>query len=624
MCLFDGFRLPSIRRLTRKPQTICFSPLINYNPALFAPETILSIGEHYKKILFCDCIDKIDPTTHEVTSLIATASQRGLNERIVIHYFGQGSKPPVNGQLYFFNSCHNTYRGLSLDTVIGKSRSPVALIIDSNNAGSLIPSLNRLINDIDIVAFMACREGEVLPSAPSLPLDILSSSILFPSESAIWFHSIKSLLPSSSQRGITKNTEPFVTKFLNSIIDSIAMSSFSPIIYESLMTGDQTLRHITIGFILATRILNFFNVHTCSFPETPNTANSELWGYWDLILDTLFVQQGEFRISNLSSIFDQLLHSMLNFPMIHHLPLLFYLITTTSYVSLSSKIIYIIVERKLKQIPSFIQTEIVNRLISIRKPSKIHFLTLAKLFLDSTTEVTDLDKIITEIPKLKTSVLTSAMLTLCCSITTRTLPNQTSLLGLCQEYCKKCAPYSLILFGLIVQKSDAFITDKKYAESFIPLLNSNRIDIRISAVFALGYTRDITAIPYLIRELNDSVEIVRCEALCSLAMALRFDMKRIHLDQNVINDLKKQMKVCEDDKSPKFNKLFSQYKQSFLNFIARAENNENGVANQQQVQQQRYLHPSNLVNMMRASVRANNILERYRKNIFDMFINDNK
>lgn len=486
LCLFDGFRIPSIRRMTRKPRTICFEPLINYDPYLSSPATKSAIDGRYESLLNVKCSSFIDPSTNQVSSLINRTLSRPLNERLIIHYFGQGSiKPSKTGQLFFFDSNHHSYRGLNISKVIGsvsaasssKILAPVALILDVNGAGALIPELNHLVESgsADLIAFLSCDDQETLPSAPSLPNDVLSSSILFPSKMAVWFHAWRSsfnakevsLIFTQSPIGdFEKYTEVSTNEsflsFLNSVIDSIAFSKLDQISYEKYIFEDPSLATITRGFILAQRILRYHNIHAKSVPALPDFSDSELWAYLDLVLDLTF-SEDNYSFSISQAAFDQLTLTFDNFPNFQVIPIFCHFLTVPKYCDKTQKILFDSVDKQVRLIPLSFNTIAIRVLLtqantSILNPSIITFLIISKLVFFNELSITDMRLFMQIVLSSNYStrsqpVIGAAILSATCALnnlSALTATQRESLLYLCTKNSVEGAPFSPLLYSMIM------------------------------------------------------------------------------------------------------------------------------------------------------------------------------
>ena len=615
LCLFDGFRIPSIRRLTRKPQTICFKPLINYDPSLFAPATTNAINARYQELLHCSCESLVDPTTREVTQKIAQTSGRGPSERVIIHYFGQGSMPPkLTGAMYFFGANRANYMPLSLSSVVGANSAPVCLIVDVSSAGNLVQALQQMITeeDRDVVAFMACSAGEKLPSAPSLPLDILSCSILFTTESALWLHLNRALF-SDNFCSFDDIDRTHLGKFLDAILEAIAVSKFPPALYTKLLCEDPALATITRGFILASRILSFHNVHTCSVPELPRTDDSDIWGYWDLALDCVLAQGGGV-LPHMADVFQQLAISFENFPTPNTIPIFCYFLDFPRYFERIINLLYQFVDSSADKIQCDLNHMLVLRLVRLARRSNLCYFILSKLMMEYFPDqnmVQEISKMVLELDERERK---AGYLTMCCCLLTALIPNQTQFLSLCVEHAERAAPYSALMFGLIVQKSTAFMANEAYCTAFLPLLSSPHEDIRAAGAFALGFTRDLKAIPPLITALGDSSELVVPEALIGLSMALRFDTDKNRLEGDIVDRLEQQLKCVSQSPVEVIRKTYEATKVSFEQFL----NKIRGIASPGGSASFRAVPASRLPTLLRQSVRAQNLKERYCANIFSL------
>lgn len=632
LCLFDGFRVPSVRRLTRKPQTICFEPLINFDPSLFAPAATNAINKRYEKEMKCKCMSVIDPTIHEVTEKISLSVTRSPNERIIIHYFGQGSiSPTKNGNLYFFDSKHTSYRGLHVNAVIGPGQAPVAMIIDVNSAGVLVPTISKIRTESqrDLIAFMSCSEGESLPSAPSLPLDFLSCSVLFTIDSAIWLHLNRSVFDEDVSV-FTQEVKDELAVFLAAIIDSIAVSRLNSDMFELLFTTDTALTNISRGYILASRILSCYNVHTCSVPEIPQTDDSPIWGYWDLALDAVIAEGGNI-LPELPDVVEQLIISFINFPDPNVIPIFCHFLQKNLYVEKFSSIILNYMDTTSVVLSPALNQLLVRSFFMMQSQTSAHFLILAKLFIEKPFD--QINVILLNRMLDFDDILPAAFLSVSCFLCATQSSNHSLLLQKCKEKAEKGLPCSALLFGLVVQKTTAFETNIEYVRTFSRFLKHEREDVRAACVFALGNTRNVGSIEPLTRSLNDKSDLVVSEALVALSMALRFDMDRIALDELIVSDLRESLKKIENSQKDVVKDVYDVLKPNYEMFFSKfdvkigkapespravhASFSVGGIKLQQPVAQLRQLPTSRLPLLFRQSVRATNLRERYTSNVFN-------
>lgn len=547
LCLFNGLRIPTIRLLARKPRTICFEPLNNFDPELYSPLTTNILSSRYQTQIHCPSIDiRVDPTVSDVLALVKGYGNAALSERTVIHYYGQGCfEPNSNGRIYFFDKTRTTYYGCQISKLLDPFSSPLTLIIDCDSASALYDPIKKLSVEKDVVAFFACQEGEHLPSSTNMPLDILSSSILDPLKSALWFHSINVLnkapvdlasifkedpLDSSDKSVMISKKE--MGAFLSAILDSIAFSTLPPHIFQQMFNSDSSLREISKGFILATRILEYSNIHTVSLPQFPPTADAPQWGLWDLFLDSI-TSGPESTEKGIRNIFEEIKTTFANFHEDYLVPLiLFYIRYKKDFSEEGTRILLDFIESN-QEIPLPLLKSISKSINKIKLPTEYHFLILAKLYMAGLDEKPDISKLFYSQDD---DTNAAGMLVLCCSYDLVQITNQVEFLQMCADNAVTCAPYSEILFGIVASRMTLMFNNaNKYFQIFLPLLQSKREDVRAAACFAIGLTRENEAILPLCKRVLDESPYVSSEALISLSMLIRFEIK----DKALLDELKK-------------------------------------------------------------------------------------
>lgn len=546
LCLFNGLRIPTIRLLARKPRTICFEPLNNFDPYLYSPTTTNILSSRYQAQIHCPSVDiRVDPTIYDVQSIIKAYGNATLSERTVIHYYGQGCLEPGNkGKMYFFDKSRTTYNGLTVTKLLDPFLSPITLIIDCDSASALYEPLRKISADKDVVAFFASQEGEKLPSSTNMPLDILSSAILDPLKSALWFHSLNavnqspvdltSVFKEEPVNGIDKllkKSRKEMGGFLSAILTSIAFSTLPSHIFQQMFHSDSSLREISKGFILATRILAYSNVHTVSLPNFPPTADAPQWGLWDLYLDAITAGT-EGAQKGIRSIFNEIKTTFVNFHESYLVPLILFFIRYKKDFSEEATHLILDYIESNQELPHPCLIGIAETISKIKLPTENHFLILAKLYLAGFDEKPDISKLFYSQDD---DINSAAMLILCCCYDIAQPTNQVQFLQMCAQYATTCAPYSEVLFGIVASHMTLMFSDaKKYLDAFLPLLQDHREDVRASACFAIGLTREQSAIMPLCKAVLDDSQYVSSEALISLSMLIRFDIK----DENLLKELK--------------------------------------------------------------------------------------
>ena len=163
LCLFDGLRTPTLRRLVRKAKTVCNQPLVTFDPSYFAPESELSLEELYSDIIKCSSIIKIDPAVSTVLQKLRDNCSNIPPQRVIIHYYGHGCLPPTSeGTLYFFMDDRSRYKPLKINNLLNQCFCPLCFIFDCSQAAALQPHLEKA-HQRDIFAFFACGPKETLP-----------------------------------------------------------------------------------------------------------------------------------------------------------------------------------------------------------------------------------------------------------------------------------------------------------------------------------------------------------------------------------------------------------------------------------------------------------------------------
>ena len=575
LCLFNGLRIPTIRRLSRHPGTICFDQLNNFDPNLYCPKTTNIISKRYQKQIHCPVTYiSIDPLSSNVMNIIRgnvdRAKMRTMSDRTIIHYYGIGVHPPTqDGNIFFFDDNWSKYKFIRLQTLLGYQNYPLTMIIDSNNAAVLATPLQSLIGNRDIVAFFSCKEDETLPSAPNMPLDILSSSILKRLRSAIWFHDLNSICSIGNN---IKRLKKEMGDFLAAIIDSIALYNLEPEVYMRMFFCDPSLKEIARGFILATRILAYSNVHTLSIPYMPPTENSPQWGTWDTYLDAIASGAKD----PLKKIFEEIKISFYNFKAHSLIPILLFFMTKPDYQEDVLNIIIDYIENQ-NEIPLSLLSLIASEIMKFTKLTAKHYCMMAKLFalgLEMPTEIDMLLPISTlfsnkDISKqeIEPEIIMAGMLSACCGIKNLQLQNDRQLLALCAQYSITCAPFSALLFGHIVSHMNFFTPNPQYLDCFIPLLENDRDDIRASACFAISFTRETRAIVPICKRITDPSEFVATEALITLSILLRFDQKSNPLSDEMKTAIIDSLTLVSQTTNDKIKDMFDKIRPSIDNTI---------------------------------------------------------
>ena len=631
LCLFDGLHIPPIRRLARKPKTICFEPVIDFDPALFAPRSMDVLYKAYENHLNCSCSTLVDPIIPDVNNHLKVFESRSSNERLILHYFGQGTlQPSVNG-LYFYPKGYTSYKYIKMSSLLGPGNLPVLLIVDCDNAGILENTIqieNAQHPNRDTIVFLSCSMNEKLPKSSDMPLDILSSSILFPTEIAIKMYQQH---PSFSKT-FKDVSVPLLKPFLLAIIDTICFSSFSTEDYNKFILTDPTVSNITKGFILACRLLSFFSVHPISIPALPSTANHEMWRYWDLALD-----QAQTNPANIFPfVFSQFEVLFSNFPSLDYLPLIFYFLQQKEFKTRSLNLLLYFVDSHPNSYPLYLSSQqnfqepnmtfnppnnckteteeeetlqrekeiefgdlsrylLIEWLLTTEEPETNHYLILAKLFSCGQIDPSILDDLKELYNRTSYEAKSAYLLALCCAVDGITSSLPTHLISFVIDYLKitlqipsnRISPFAPTLFGLVIQKTPAYIPNSENTELFLKCFQTinddTDIDLKASVVFALGNTRDPRAIEPLSRCLLDPCPLVVTEALFALSLAIRFDTRKVTLEGRVIDQLQNNLLKTKNNQNSEVRDVFSQLFSYFDTFFKKFGRNFGENSNNQEV-----------------------------------------
>ena len=97
LCLFDGLRTPSIRRLVRKPNILCDKPVLTFDPSFYAPSSKSAMKEIYSKSLDVPCEIAVDPSVQTVLALLRRYTSSLPPQRVILHSCGYGVLQPNKG-----------------------------------------------------------------------------------------------------------------------------------------------------------------------------------------------------------------------------------------------------------------------------------------------------------------------------------------------------------------------------------------------------------------------------------------------------------------------------------------------------------------------------------------------
>lgn len=523
LCLFDGLRIPSIRRLVRKPRNICDRPLLTFDPTYYAPDSRKAIEEMYNNALKCPCDFAVDPSAQTVLTLLRKHCSSMPPQRILLHYFGQGCHPPSDdGNLFFFSDDRSRYKPIKVTNLLNSCNCPICAIIDAPSAGSLYRAFQ---SKHDAFAFFACQSGELLPLSTDAPLDIFSSCLLSPYEIAIWYHHRHHSGIIEAENNATKESPERLISFLNSILDSILFDTQSQDTYNRYLV-DPAVFSLARGFVLAQRVMSSFNIHPLSLPELKPMESHPLWGLWDTTLDCAIALNSS-QMS--STIFSLVTTSFDAFPSTSLFPIFAHFLTTEYHFQIAQRLLQFI-DSVEGAATIAAHSTIPSVIVALEKPSVLSLIILSKIIAISKSSPFDQQTPINFALAKDPGVLKAGMCMLCVSISSSPMTSFNRLTQVCIDHAAHCAPYSALLLGLLVERSGRLMTLPSFNQKFLPLLKSRREDIRASAVFVIGNSRQPDAGKVLLPFLQDKSALVRSQAVWGIAKTMAINQNKEYFD----------------------------------------------------------------------------------------------
>lgn len=525
LCLFDGLRTPSIRRLIRKPRTVCNKPILTFDPSCSSPSTEECFETVYRTLFNCKSYVSVDPSVQTVLAKLRQYTNSIPPHRVLIHYFGQGCHAPTtDGCLYFFSEDRARYKPLKMLNFLNTCSCPLAFIFDCPSAASL---MNQVKNKKDIFAFFATGINEALPLSTHTPADLFSFCMLSPYEAAIWWrlHRVHSSVYTVPREPSEENVG-FLQSFLFALLDAIAFETQSSIVYD-VFNEDPTISQLFKGFLLGKRIMSSYNIHSQSLPELNPTNSHQLWCVWEFAIDlslTLMPSQIEPLVFNICC------ESMNTYPSSVIFPMLSFFINKQAFREKAADIIWKYIDSVPESAEIAARSVLPKVIMQLDKPSYKCLLVIAKIF--SAKKIINIDPQITFsfLMLHDPNSLYSAMIALSCLINKTFLSSGVKLTHILIDNAEECAPYSALLLGSIVGKGGPLMQIRGYTEKFLPLLSNERPDSRATTVYLLGYADPLEVLSPIKSLSNDPDPYVREQVMHSLILLASNNKDRSIID----------------------------------------------------------------------------------------------
>ena len=511
LCLFDGLRTPTIRRLSRKPRTICNKPLLTFDPTVFAPASQNAIQDLYITQLKCPAEMVVDPPVKDAVEMIRRVGQSGPPDRVIIHYYGQGCNPPnSDGSIFFFSDDRLRYKPIKIDVLRKNYVGPICAIIDSPNAGVLAPYFNQP----ETIAFFACSENEQLPISTDAPWDLFSSCLLAPFTTALWWHSRRHSCVFDIPEHFAESNDSFIKQFFFALLEAIAFDTQPKEILD-VFARDPAMLSLARGYVLAQRIMQSFNLHPISHPQLKPTSSHDLWFFWDTAIDCA-LSMPEKEGSRM--IFKLFISSFSSFPNLGLLPLFSFFITRPEFCDDTIKALIKYIDAHPEFSEAVSRSSIAKTIVELRSPSESALLLLSKILANGQGQSPfsqtwpfwfTADS--------KPDSIKAGFLAVALAIQANCSSNFTKIAPLCIQKAKDCAPYSAILLGQLLKNAQRLFNLPSFSNDFIPLLTAEKDEDRAAGAYILGLTKDKTLIEKLIPIISDKSALVRTQAVLAVA-----------------------------------------------------------------------------------------------------------
>jgi hypothetical protein len=411
-------------------------------------------------------------------------------------------------------------------------------------------------------------------------MDLFSSCLLMPYDTAIWWHMQRHSSVYAEPRMPTDANKGFLEKLLVAVLDAIAFETQSVSVYQSF-TLDPTLASLFRGFVLAQRVMLSFNLHSSAIPALEPMASHQLWNIWDIAIDICISLEGEPAEVLL---YDLCMKTFDAFASPGVYPICTHFMLVPAFRDATSKRLLRLLDESTGAADIAARSSLRTVLVEMEKPTEAHLLMLAKMQVSNPGADLDNQMPIALSRSKKMDVLKCGMLNVCLAISRNWLASFNKLTQCCIDWAGECAPMSGLLLGLLIERGGRMLGLHGFASKFVALCDSPAEDVRATAVFLLGCSGDAEVVKIVDRMSGDQAAIVREQAVYALAA---FAKAQIDKRGTAVFE-----KLAQDDD------------ETVRKASAAAMSGKEG--------------PNPILDRLVASVRAKGFLGRYRGNIFDV------
>lgn len=275
----------------------------------------------------------LDPKQDETRRLAIHLRKIAKQERALFHYNGHGvPKPTPSGEIWVFNKDYTQYIPITLNDLLGWVGAPTIFVWDCSSAGNIVskvcecaskrdaenqakheaaksraPVTNEngepeppLVSFKDTIQLAACAAHQTLPMHPDLPADLFTSCLTSPIETALRFFILRNPLRADLDLSLafkipgklSERKSPLgeLLWIFTAVTDTIAWNTLPPATFQRLFRHDLVVAALFRGFLLAERIMRYYDCTPISVPALPHTHNHPMWDSWDLAVDRCLAQ----------------------------------------------------------------------------------------------------------------------------------------------------------------------------------------------------------------------------------------------------------------------------------------------------------------------------------------------
>lgn len=280
----------------------------------------------------------LDPKQDETRRLATHLRKVAKQDRALFHYNGHGvPKPTTSGEIWVFNRDYTQYIPVTLNDLLGWVGAPTIFVWDCSAAANIVAKIceyadkrdadqaarieaQRIrtaahktsaegtaeasnpphLSFRDTIQLAACSGTQTLPMHPDLPADLFTSCLTSPIETAIRFFILRNPLRADLDLDLafkipgklSERKSPLgeLLWIFTAVTDTIAWNTLPPATFQRLFRHDLIVAALFRGFLLAERIMRYYDCTPVSVPALPQTHNHPMWDSWDLAVDRCLAQ----------------------------------------------------------------------------------------------------------------------------------------------------------------------------------------------------------------------------------------------------------------------------------------------------------------------------------------------